>query len=105
MPSHEPSGLTGAGMTYINPLAPTLLPSTQAEQQAAADKARQIRKAQTAARNIAAETDRLEHQVESAEELAPVHDEDQPSKRDQQRQPKRDGRAKADDEPHIDVTA
>jgi DNA repair ATPase RecN len=92
-------------MTFINPLAPALLPSAQAQQQAAADKARQIRKAQTAARNIAAEADRLEHQVESAEELTPVHDEDNPSKREQGRQPKRDGQGKADDEPHIDVKA
>jgi hypothetical protein len=91
-------------MTFINPLAPALLPSAQAQQQAAADKARQIGKAQAASRNIAAETDRLEHQVESAEELSPVHDEDQ-SKRRQDQQPKRDRDGKADDEPHIDVKA
>ena len=91
-------------MTFINPLAPALLPSTQAQQQAAADKVRQLRKAQTAARNIAAETDRLEHQVESAEELSPVHDEDQSTRR-QDRAPQQDNKDKADEEPHIDVKA
>ena len=63
----------------------------------------------TAARNVAATGDRFEPTVESAEAVAPVHDE-QPREQPQQR--RRQPRAKADDakrdgdaEGHVDVRA
>lgn len=44
--------------------------------QQAAEKTRQARKAADLKKNIAADEDELEHQVENAEELTEIHDED-----------------------------
>ena len=72
-------------MTFFNPLSGSLVPATPAQR--AAEKDRQIARSQALRKNTAAEGDRVEveHQVESAEELPPVGDEDA--------------------KPHIDVTA
>jgi len=61
-------------MTYINPLAGALLTGSVAQQQAATDKTRQVRRAQAVARNVAAQSDTLDHEVENAEAVAPVRD-------------------------------
>jgi hypothetical protein len=92
-------------MTDFNPLAGAILGSSQAQQIADLQKQRQVRRAQTLRKNAAAPDEQLDHQVESAEEIAPLHDApnehpDQQSKRDP-RHPK----PKADDKPHIDVKA
>ena len=91
-------------MTYFNPLAGTPLQGGQVQAQLAAAKARQVRRAQTVARNVAAEGDTFEHQVESSEELSAIHDEQQSK---QQSDPR--GRPQGDDgrdeHPRVDVKA
>lgn len=92
-------------MTDFNPLAGAILGSAQIQQQSDLQKQRQLRRAQALRKNVAAQADRLDHQVESPEEAAPIHDapDEHP-----QRQSKRDPRhspAKDDGKPHIDVKA
>src|SRR3989442_1748337 len=68
-------------MTQINPLTGSILQSPIVQRQQAAEKDRQVRKAQDAEKNAALTGDRLEHQVESSEALAEIHDEDSPDPR------------------------
>jgi hypothetical protein len=96
----------GSGsMTDFNPLAGAILGSAQIQQLSDLQKQRQLRRAQALRKNVAARADELDHQVESPEEPAPIHDapDEHP-----QRQAKRDPRhpnAKEDGKPHIDVKA
>lgn len=64
-------------MTAINPLAAPLAQSTQVQHQQSADKSRQARRAQELSKDVALRDDQLEHQVESGEEISPIHDQDQ----------------------------
>ena len=96
-------------MTYFNPLIAPVAGSAQALR-AAADKERQVARAQALAKNAAAEGDRFEHQVESADALKPASD-DGSNGGQPRRQPKRkddgQGQVNADapeDPPHLDVT-
>ena len=96
-------------MTYLNPLIAPIVQGPQAQKAAAADKERQVARAQALAKNSAAEGDRFEHQVESADALSRVGDD--PSQggqpRQQQHKPSQrpDGADDADAGPsHIDVT-
>ena len=95
-------------MTYLNPLIAPVVQGPQAQRAAAADKERQIARAQTLDKNSAADGDRFEHTVESADALTPVGD--QPSRdnpaRQQQRKPSnpRDPRAADAGEARLDVT-
>jgi hypothetical protein len=81
----------------------------QLERTQASDKTRQVRREQVLSKNVAARDDELEHQVESADAVASVHDDQNhsdPQKRHQQQQPKRDETAPDGDEPpRLDVTA
>lgn len=94
-------------MTYINPLAGTLVPSGTVQQQQAADKARQIRRTQVVARDAAATSDTFEHQVENAEEVSPVHDEQrrQQDPRQQPRSDQHDTGEDSDGAPQLDLRA
>ena len=95
-------------MTYFNPLAGTPLQGGQVQEQLAAAKARQVRRAQTLARNVAAEGDTFEHQVESAEDLSDIRDGQnsggQPDPRGR-RDDEQDPPAGDDDHPRLDVKA
>jgi hypothetical protein len=96
----------GVRMTDFNPLAGAILGSAQAQQQIDATKNRQSRRAQALRKNTAAEGDRFEHQVDSAEELPPVGDdpeENPPQDHRHNRRPRRN--RDADDPPHLDVKA
>ena len=94
-------------MTYLNPLIAPIVQGPQA-QKAAADKDRQVARAQALAKNSAAEGDRFEHQVESADALSRVGED--PSKggqtrQQQQRKSPRPPEESGEDGPaHIDVT-
>lgn len=93
-------------MTYFNPLIGPVAQSPQA-QRAASDK---IARAQALAKNSAAEGDRFEHTVESADALPPVGDDAPRGGGQQQRHRKDDGTkdgdgGAADAEPRLDVTA
>lgn len=95
-------------MDIINPLAGSYAQSTQVQRQQSADKQRQVRRTQVVQKNVALQDDQLEHQVESSEELPPLHDE-QPE-HEQQKRRKRGGAdtnadENEDDHPHLDLTA
>jgi hypothetical protein len=94
-------------MTYLNPLIAPIVQGPQAQRAAAADKERQIARTQALSKNSAAEGDRFERQVESAEGLSPVGDD--PAKGGQHQSQRRPSNPKArlqDDagKAHIDVT-
>lgn len=90
-------------MTYLNPLIAPIVTGPQAQKSAAADKERQIARSQALAKNSAADGDRFEHQVESADALSPVGDD--PSKGGQQQRKPTDKDEPGEAEPpHIDVT-
>ena len=92
-------------MTDFNPLAGSILGSTQAQHQVDIEKQRQARRAQAVSKNVAARDDELEHQVESSEELPPVGD-DHNEHRQQGRQDKHKPDSDEEDgRPHIDLTA
>ena len=93
-------------MTYLNPLIAPIVTGPQAQKSAAADKERQVARAHALAKNSAAEGDRFEHQVESADALSRVGDD--PSNggqpREQQRKPPQPEDDAKPGPPHIDVT-
>ena len=105
----DAAAVDGWGMTSFNPLTGASLPGGQVQEQLAAAKARQVRRAQTVARNVAAEGDTFEHQVESTEELSAIHDEQQSKQHSGPREhpqghddaPPESG----DDHPRLDVKA
>jgi hypothetical protein len=110
----EASG-RGAAMTYLNPLIAPVVQGTQAQRAAAAEKERQIARAQALAKDSAAGGDRFEHSVESADELKPVGDDASKGSEQQQQQSQRrrqdgssdpaDGDDGNDGETHLDVKA
>ena len=61
-------------MIPINSLSGALIQSTQLQLQQASDKTKQARRAQDLARNVTAEDEELENQIENAEEVTPVHE-------------------------------
>jgi hypothetical protein len=95
-------------MSQINPFTGSVLQAPQVQQQQASDKDRQLRRAVDQQKNAALQGDRLEHQVESSEELAEIHDQDTPDPRKRKKQPspgQKDDQASDDaGEAHLDVT-
>lgn len=89
-------------MTQFNPLAGSILQSTQVARQQAVSKAAQVRRKQQLQRNVAQRDDEMEHQVESSEELTPTHDRDAQGQGKQGQHKKRDD---DQDRPHIDLRA
>ena len=94
-------------MSEINPLTYAVVQNIQAQRQMAVDKERQLRRAQALEKDAAAHDDEMEHQVESSEQVEPIHDEAQMQQRRPQRKPPQ--RQHDEDEvgkpPHIDLTA
>lgn len=92
-------------MSQINPFVGVAMGGMAAQQQIRVEKDRQLRKAQTVQKDIAAEDDQLEHQVESSEELRPEEDGGGQGGR---QPPRRDRKGKRADEPQrrgLDLTA
>ena len=92
-------------MSSINPFSGYLAQGSQVERTQAAEKSRQIRRAQQLAKNIAQQDDNLEHQVESPDTVSGASGE-QKSKD----QPKRRNKGKgtggsSDDQPRVDIKA
>jgi hypothetical protein len=93
-------------MTYFNPLTGAPLQAGQVQERLAADKARQVRRAQTVARNVAAEGDTFEHQVESTEELSAIREQQSKEQPNPRKHPQGQSEAgEGDDPPHLDVKA
>ena len=92
------------GMEILNHLAAPLAQSAAVVKQQTTDKSRQIRRAQTLQKNVAASSDTFEHGVESAEELSPVHDpphrESDPHKKGRSHPPPQ---APEEEPPHLDI--
>jgi len=95
-------------MTQINPFIGSVLQSTHVQRLQAAEKDRQIRRQQDLEKNAALESDKLEHQVESAEQLNAIHDEESTNPRRKRRSRSGHGNPTRDsdsNDPHLDITA
>jgi hypothetical protein len=91
-------------MTQLNPLAGSILGSAQAQHHVDVEKSRQVRRAQVLQKNVALQDDQLEHQVESSEELAPIHHEAEGQGQQDPRHPSKKQKPE-DEKPHIDLKA
>ena len=95
-------------MTYINPLASALSHSLTAHHELSSDKTRQLRGRPVAPRGSLAQADQFEHQVESPEEAAAIHEEARKKRqpRGHRQQHLEDEPAEEDQKPeHIDLKA
>ena len=102
-------------MSFLNPLAGTVAGQQLTQASLETEKVRQVRRAQTASKNIAATSDRLEHEVESSDAVKPVDPNGHQSDPHQKRQSKRqetgagggadEGAVGDDEQPHIDLKA
>jgi len=97
-------------MELINQLAAPLAQSAQVARQQSSEKTQQLRRAQTARKNVAAQSDTFEHTVENAEAITPIHDDQrhEPEPQPRRSKPKRAPRllgGGGDPSPSIDVTA
>jgi hypothetical protein len=92
-------------MSQINPFTGSILQSTQAQRQQAAERDRQVRRANEQARNSALTQDTTEHQVESSEELHSVQDEQRHERRFKRSKHKPKAKAADDEKPRLDLTA
>jgi len=93
-------------VTELNPLAGAILQSIQSQRDAGIEKERQIRREQILSKNVAAQDDRFEHQVESADQLPEVNDEERQAQEKQKRAPRQNLPHDDDEgEPRIDVKA
>ncbi|HXE52926.1 MAG TPA: hypothetical protein VN541_07930 [Tepidisphaeraceae bacterium] len=90
-------------MTDFNPLAGAILGSAQAQHLVDVEKQQQVRRAQALRKNVAAQDDQLEHQVESAEEIRPVDNDEHPDSQQRKQDPRRS--PKDDERPRLDVKA
>lgn len=91
-------------MTVFNPLSGSIAASVAAQRVLEVEKDRQLRRAQTLSKNVAAEDDRLEHQVESTEAVTPAREEDRESHQRPKKQAHDQGEA-GDEGPHLDLKA
>lgn len=94
-------------MDILNPIAASLLQSSQVQRQQSAGKQRQLRRVQAIQKNVAAQDEQSEHQVESAEELPPVHDKqgDPQQQKKRRRAPRGQNDLSSEDQPRLDLTA
>jgi hypothetical protein len=92
-------------VSSINPFSGYVAQGAQVERLQAAEKSRQVRREQTLAKNIAAQDDQLEHQVESTDAITPIHDaphHQNPQQHQRRTPPKPD---EGEEPPHLDITA
>jgi hypothetical protein len=96
-------------MSQINPFTGSILQAPQVQRQQATDKDQHLRRASDLSKNSALQEDQLEHQVESSDAIAPVHEDDQknaPQKRKPARHPNsQSSEVDADESPRLDLTA
>ena len=91
-------------MTSISPFSGYVAQGSQVERLQAAEKTRQARREQVLSKDVAAQDDQMEHQVESTDAIVSIHDEQQNPR--EQQQPRREPPAEdGEAPPHIDVTA
>jgi hypothetical protein len=91
-------------MSAINPFSGYVAQGSQVERLQAAEKTRQARREQVLSKDVAAQDDQMEHQVESTDAIVSIHDDQQTPPR--QQHPRRDPLPEDGEQPpHIDVTA
>lgn len=73
-------------MTQINPFIGSILQSTAVQRAQAAEKSSHVQRVQVRSKDSASSGDQFEHQVESTDTMAQIHDED--AQHPQQRKPK-----------------
>jgi hypothetical protein len=96
------------GVSSINPFSGYIAQGGQVERGQVADKTRQVRREQVLSKNVAARDDELEHQVESADAVVSIHDDQNPSGQQQpkQQRPQKDpSETDGEEPPRLDVTA
>jgi hypothetical protein len=96
-------------MSQLNPFTGSILQTSQAQLTQQTERASQVRQQQATKKNSAtpAQGDVFEHQVESADEVAAIHDEEKDHTK-KQKNPKRhpqDEDDDADGESHLDLKA
>ena len=94
-------------MLPIPPLASGVV-GASAMQRQAEEKIAQVKQAQNRAKETAATGDRFEHAVESSEAVQGIHDEDERSRQQQKKNPRRrppSVETPEDDETHLDLKA
>lgn len=98
--------LDGVPMSQVNPFAGYVAGSSHVQRQQAMHKDQQVRRIQQLAKDIALQDDRLEHQVESSEELRSIHDERDADPQQHQRKGSESAENPEQEEaPHVDVRA
>lgn len=96
-------------MTQINPFIGSILQSSSVQRAQAAEKSSHVQRAQVKSKDSASSGDQFEHQVESSDAMAQIHDEDaqHPQQRKPKHPPKDPTDPSSDDEDagpaHIDV--
>ena len=96
----------GCSVSSINPFSGYIAAGSQLERAQAADKTRQVRRAQALSKNVAARDDELEHQVENTDVVAALHDEQQGGQGQQPRDQQQESKPEEGEGPaHIDITA
>ena len=97
-------------MSQINPFTGAMSQTPQLQRLQAADKDRHLRRAQDLKKNVAAGAEGVDHQVESADAIVSIHDEQERQRQQGKRRPvrkpplSRDPPA-GDEPPHLDLTA
>src|SRR5215218_9928273 len=97
-------------MSQINPFIGSILNSTTVQRAQSAEKATGVQRTQNRAKDSAMSGDQFEHQVESSDALAAIHDEDRqhPQQRNPKHPPKKpaapaSGSSEDDGPAHLDV--
>ena len=89
-------------MTSINPFSGFVAQAASVERTQAQEKSSQVRRSAELSKKLAARDDEMEHQVESADAVAAIHDEQGSPQQDQPKHQKKEGE---DEPPHLDVKA
>jgi len=97
-------------MSQINPFTGALSQTPQLQRLQAADKDRHLRRVQDLKKNVAAGAEGVDHQVESADAIVSIHDEQERQRQQGKRRPVRKPpapreEASGDEPPHLDLTA
>jgi hypothetical protein len=92
-------------MTQINPLTGSILQSTQVQRQQSTEKSAQVRRQQNDQKATGLRGDEFDHQVESADAVAPIHEEQKQSSQKKRQGPHQKPQQPGEDPDHLDLTA
>jgi hypothetical protein len=96
-------------MSQINPFMGSILGTPGVQRQQSVEKDRQVRRASDAEKDAALSGDELEHQVESSEELSPIHEDQHHERRFKKPRhhetQNNESDLDDDDQSHLDLTA